>query len=149
MSESAEPPGFFVCPRNLSKSTNKGALQHNANRMARFKRKLHQQILLSFLLDADSYYSPKELKLLMYKLKHQNLPDDIKYVSRIFKQELKAILRYIRKRLQRLYFPLEIQYHLKVFTAHLLQCILFNYIQIKGQQYIHYSYYLEQWPIQL
>lgn len=68
MSELAEPSGFFICPRNLSKSTNKGALQHNANSMARFKRKLHKQILLSLLFAPDSYYSPKELKLLMYKL---------------------------------------------------------------------------------
>lgn len=97
--ELAEPSGFFVCPRNLSKSTNKGAIQHNANSMARFKRKLHKQILLSFLFASDGYYLPKELKLLMYKLKHQNLPDDIKYASGIFRKELKAILKYIRKRL--------------------------------------------------
>lgn len=90
---------FMVCPKRISVSTNPGALQHNANSMARFKRKLHKQILLSFLFDADSYYSPKELKLLMHKLKHPNLPDDIKYVSKIFKQEFKAILKYIRKRL--------------------------------------------------
>lgn len=99
LSEPIEPSGFFICPRNLSKSTNKGALQHNANRMARFKRKLHQHIMLSFLFAPGSYYSPKELKQLMYKLKHHNLPDDIKYASRIFRQELKAILRYIRKML--------------------------------------------------
>ena len=99
MSESAELSGFFICPRNLSKSTNKGALQHNVNSMARFKRKLHQQILLSFIFAPDSYYSPKELKQLMYKLKHQNLPDELKFASRIFRQELNAILKYIRKRL--------------------------------------------------
>lgn len=99
MPESTDLSDCFICPRNLSKSTNKGALQHNINSMARFKRKLHKQIMLSFIFAADSYYSPKELKLLIYKLKHQNLPDDIKYASRIFKQELKAILRYIRKRL--------------------------------------------------
>ena len=91
--------GFVVCPKRLSKSTNPGAVRHNKKVMARFKRKLHKQILLSFLFDADSHYSPKELKLLIYKLRHLNLPDDIKYASRIFKQELKAILRYIRKRL--------------------------------------------------
>ena len=99
MSEPTELSGFFICPRNLSKSTNRGALQHNANIRARFKRKLHQQIMLSFIFAPGSYYSPKELKLLMYKLKHQNLPDDIEYASKLFKQELKAILRYIRKML--------------------------------------------------
>lgn len=99
LSESPEPSGFFIGPCNLSKSTNKGALQHNINSMARFKRKLNRHIMLSFLFAPGSYYSPKELKQLIYKLKHPNLPDDIKYVSRIFRQELKAILRYIRKRL--------------------------------------------------
>lgn len=43
--ELTEPSGFVICPRNLSKSTNKGAIQHNANKTVRFKRKLHQPIL--------------------------------------------------------------------------------------------------------
>jgi len=96
--------GFMVCPKRISASTNSGALQHNKNITAIFKRKMHAHILehLMFehlMFDANTYSTPKQLKSFRDKLRHSVIPDELKPVEKEFKKTLKYMLKFIKSKL--------------------------------------------------
>ena len=90
---------FMVCPKRISVSTNPGALQHNKNITAIFKRKMHAHILNHLMLDANIYSTPKQLKAFRDKLKHSVIPDELKPVEKEFKKTLKSMLKFIKSKL--------------------------------------------------
>lgn len=91
--------GFMVCPKRISVSTNPGALQHNKNITAIFKRKMHAHILNHLMFDANIYSTPKQLKSFRDKLKHSAIPDELKPVEKEFKKTLKSMLKFIKSKL--------------------------------------------------
>ena len=91
--------GFMVCPKRLSASTNPGAIQHNKNITAIFKRKIHTRILNHLMFDNSTYHTPKQLKAFRDKLKHSAIPDELKPVEKEFKKTLKSMLKFIKSKL--------------------------------------------------
>ena len=91
--------GFMVCPKRLSVSTNPGALQHNKNITAIFKRKMHAHILNHLMFDNSTYHTPKQLKSFRDKLRHSVIPDELKLVEKEFKKTLKYMLKFIKSKL--------------------------------------------------
>lgn len=91
--------GFMVCPKRISVSTNPGALQHNKNITAIFKRKMHAHILNHLMSGAGVYLTPKQLKSFRDKLKHSVIPDELKPVEKEFRKTLKYMLKFIKSKL--------------------------------------------------
>ena len=91
--------GFVVCPKRISTSTNPGALQHNKNITATFKRKMHAHILNHIMFDDSTYHTPKQLKAFRNELRHPIIPDEFKPVENVFKKTLKSMLRFLKSKL--------------------------------------------------
>ncbi|MBP5595351.1 MAG: hypothetical protein J6Y02_08210 [Pseudobutyrivibrio sp.] len=90
---------FMVCPKRISVSTNPGALQHNKNITAIFKRKMHAHILNHLMFDASIYSTPKQLKAFRNKLRHPIIPEEFEPVEKEFRKTLRAMLRFLKSKL--------------------------------------------------
>ena len=91
--------GFMICPKRLSASTNPGAIQHNRNITALFKRKIHTRILNNLMFDNNAYHTPKQLKAFRNKLRHPIIPEEFKPVEKEFRKTLKSMLRLLKSKL--------------------------------------------------